>query len=711
MTSVPLWSRIGQLALWLLSPALALVLATALAAPAGAARSASRPEAPTTAHTGKAPDSAAVQRAERAVRRAWQALATCRRTAAGPARTRCVKKARARIATAQRALRAARARQKRDRIAARARCWAQGRVWVPARCLPLPTNPPRVSGVTALGGGTAGPAPYTWPAYRAALASGVSRLQAPVQVSADHVAWVHPTARVGAGCQNGAPASPGDPQYPYLGTLVRDLSTAQLETLECGTLGAATTDAAGSRMLRVDQLLRHASALSSSVGFDLEIDHDPTRPADTWPVATLVSDVSAAVSGRVAPARVAVLGADWSVPVTAASDPVLSGGERIGIDLGTNLARGRAGGSAWLAGEDIDAQDVGAVGVATSLGLTGLSTASWVDGKRYLTRGQVWRGRRAGLTMDGRAGTEPFTLRNLVLSGVDRVLTARPDRAPAAWTGVGEPLPSPVPVPVAPVTALPRAHAHNDYVHPRPLLDALDLGFSSVEADVYLIDGELRVGHSVAETSPGRTLQRLYLEPLAARVENGTVLDRGVPFHLLAEVKVPEPAEVRDNPALRFATATETWQAIEAALAAPAGLVTQYEPYLTAPVQVTMTGSRPKAAILATAPRHAGVDGDIADAAPDSGYTPAQITLISEGDYFGWDARAPMTTAEQTTLFGRVRTAHAGGFRFRWYGIGLTSTPTSRVAMWAGLYDLGYDYLNIDDLALGATFFRNRDLT
>lgn len=34
------------------------------------------------------------------------------------------------------------------------------------------------------------------------------------------------------------------------------------------------------------------------------------------------------------------------------------------------------------------------------------------------------------------------------------------------------------------------AQAHNDYYHPRPLRDALELGFASVEADVFLVDGE-----------------------------------------------------------------------------------------------------------------------------------------------------------------------------------------------------------------------------
>src|SRR5688500_5242918 len=38
---------------------------------------------------------------------------------------------------------------------------------------------------------------------------------------------------------------------------------------------------------------------------------------------------------------------------------------------------------------------------------------------------------------------------------------------------------------------LPHAHAHNDYLHDRPLLDALDHGFNSVEADIFLVDGQL----------------------------------------------------------------------------------------------------------------------------------------------------------------------------------------------------------------------------
>lgn len=36
-----------------------------------------------------------------------------------------------------------------------------------------------------------------------------------------------------------------------------------------------------------------------------------------------------------------------------------------------------------------------------------------------------------------------------------------------------------------PLLLITQAHAHNDYVHPRPLFGALDCGFCSVEADIF----------------------------------------------------------------------------------------------------------------------------------------------------------------------------------------------------------------------------------
>ena len=95
---------------------------------------------------------------------------------------------------------------------------------------------------------------------------------------------------------------------------------------------------------------------------------------------------------------------------------------------------------------------------------------------------------------------------------------------------------------------LPNAHAHNDYAHPRPLLDALDQGFLSVEADIYLVGGELRVGHDRQDLKPGRTLEALYLDPLANRVRKnkGTVYGQPGVLTLLVDIK-EDGARVQDE--------------------------------------------------------------------------------------------------------------------------------------------------------------------
>ena len=65
--------------------------------------------------------------------------------------------------------------------------------------------------------------------------------------------------------------------------------------------------------------------------------------------------------------------------------------------------------------------------------------------------------------------------------------------------------------PTVSVTPLANAHSHNDYEHDRPLLDALDHGFKSIEADIFLFEGQLLVTHDAlfhTDTQPGHRFRR-----------------------------------------------------------------------------------------------------------------------------------------------------------------------------------------------------------
>lgn len=57
-------------------------------------------------------------------------------------------------------------------------------------------------------------------------------------------------------------------------------------------------------------------------------------------------------------------------------------------------------------------------------------------------------------------------------------------------------------------------HSHNDYWRRIPLLEAIHWGCTSVEADVWLFDDDLFVGHAITALTRERTLRTLYIEPL-----------------------------------------------------------------------------------------------------------------------------------------------------------------------------------------------------
>lgn len=75
-------------------------------------------------------------------------------------------------------------------------------------------------------------------------------------------------------------------------------------------------------------------------------------------------------------------------------------------------------------------------------------------------------------------------------------------------------------------------HAHNDYEHPRPLLDALAQNFESVEADVWLDGNDIGVSHNGAPFKG--SLKALYLDPLAAKARTGSLPS---PFFLWLDLK------------------------------------------------------------------------------------------------------------------------------------------------------------------------------
>ena len=52
------------------------------------------------------------------------------------------------------------------------------------------------------------------------------------------------------------------------------------------------------------------------------------------------------------------------------------------------------------------------------------------------------------------------------------------------------------------------------------MLTALSFGVASVEADVWLVNGTLMIGHEVAALTKDRTFDSLYIQPLLTIINN-----------------------------------------------------------------------------------------------------------------------------------------------------------------------------------------------
>ncbi|WP_405538936.1 phosphatidylinositol-specific phospholipase C/glycerophosphodiester phosphodiesterase family protein [Streptomyces sp. NBC_00075] len=252
---------------------------------------------------------------------------------------------------------------------------------------------------------------------------------------------------------------------------------------------------------------------------------------------------------------------------------------------------------------------------------------------------------------------------------------------PAARALAGEPTYGPRP--------LWRAHAHNDYEHPRPLLDALDHRFGSVEADIYLVGDQLLVAHDPQDLDPARTLESLYLDTLAARVKanHGSVY-RGYrrPLQLLIDIKTE---------------GSSTYLELDRHLRRYRSLFTTYAHGRVHPGPVTAVISGDRAARVpmeAQSVRRAFYDGRLADLGTSA---PASfVPLISDNWTlnFTWLGVGTFPDAERAKLNNIVSTAHKRGQQVRFWATPDVAGP-ARDALWGELLAAGVDYLNTDDLA------------
>jgi glycerophosphoryl diester phosphodiesterase len=282
----------------------------------------------------------------------------------------------------------------------------------------------------------------TLQAFTNALALGVSTLELDTQVTKDgFVVVTHDRQVLAHRCQDTVPAFADDPQFPYVGKYIKDLTLAQIHTLDCGSQRAAAhpdqTIVSGARLLLLSDVFNLVKRQrADTVMLNIETKVEAGAPEETVAREPFVRAVLAEIRTHNMLKQVTIQSFDWgalmlvrrlepSLPVIALSNAQ------------SFLQCSMAGASPWTGGIDMDDFNCNLPAAVASFGASAISPVHGLpqdgritdtDYKSFTTSEMVEQAHSLGLkvipwTIDDRA-----TLEYYIDLGVDGIITNYPDR-------------------------------------------------------------------------------------------------------------------------------------------------------------------------------------------------------------------------------------------------------------------------------------------
>lgn len=229
------------------------------------------------------------------------------------------------------------------------------------------------------------------------------------------------------------------------------------------------------------------------------------------------------------------------------------------------------------------------------------------------------------------------------------------------------------------------AFSHNDYWRRRPLEDALSYRFNCVEADLWLIDGDVYVGHSKPFfRRAARTFENMYLKPLVARIEaNGGKVYPGSdrPFFLMVEFK---------------SDAEELYRVLKEKMEPYRKYFCSLDEgeYREGAVLLFISGKRPTHVLSREQSRFMFLDGMIRDLGVGKPTTLIPVVSDHYSRYFTWRGRGKMPEEEYRKMKEILDKAHGENKLFRWWG------EPERKAVKKLFLEIGVDLVGTDDLRM-----------
>lgn len=302
-------------------------------------------------------------------------------------------------------------------------------------------------------------------------------------------------------------------------------------------------------------------------------------------------------------------------------------------------------------------------------------------------------------------------------------------RIVAAWGAPGSPTEAEAHYPTdfsRDVIPIP-CHSHNDYWRKVPLYDALAAGCTGVEADVWLTDNDLLVGHSTGSLSSARSLTSLYIDPLMSILnhqnppvtfqtstssdpEQNTATSNASPINGVFETNPATSLvlliDVKTDGTATIPIVIQQLQALRSQ-----GYLTYFNgsAIIPGPITVVGTGNTPFDLLTSnTTYRDIFFDAPLDQLWGDNGITPTNNSVLytAENSYYasvdfdkaiGKPWHGSLAPSQVDTILGQARAASAKGLKARYW-----NTPSWPVGVRDHIWDVlereEVGMLNVDDL-------------
>jgi glycerophosphoryl diester phosphodiesterase len=275
-----------------------------------------------------------------------------------------------------------------------------------------------------------------------AMRLGVSTLELDTQITKDLKVVVTHDRQVSAQkCRDTAPVTPGDPMFPYVGKYIKDLTLAQVKTMDCGYQQLPgfpeQEQIKGFRMVELKDVLNLVKSYNAKqVTLNIETKVEAGAPEQTAPRQPFVRRVYEEIHASGIEDQVTIQSFDWGA--LKAMHELAPRWPLVALTNYDFLQVGKPGASPWLGGIDADDFDGDFVKAAATIpGVKALSPNYGFpqSGKIgdpgfrfYPDQAMISEAHARGLKVIPWTCDDPATVEALVDMGVDGIITNYPNR-------------------------------------------------------------------------------------------------------------------------------------------------------------------------------------------------------------------------------------------------------------------------------------------